>query len=327
MSDAPAAPNGAAPAPRNNSGQFSPKAGATGVVQQSEADATQAGAAGATSGTDAPPRGPQSPDEWKAQEFEVDVYGEKQKVAWKSKAEAQRAAQELAAYRKRVRVIAERERQFEEFDRLPPEKRAELLGVPVEELARKKVLQAARMVDMTPEQRELEELREYKRNQAAAAEQARAEAQQREKQAARQQRRQQAVAGLEKGLELSGLPPTHHTMSLLAEIQQEATSQGLPELPPDLLAAEANRRYNERGVEPLKKLKGKSLLERLGPEVVREVLVAERERRGGLAGQPRPTATPSSQPASERELPRPTDNKVYGEAEANELLRAMRNRN
>lgn len=311
MSDlAPAAP-AAAPqngAPRNNAGQFSPKAGATGVAE-----------AVAPAADGAPPSGPQTVDDWKAAEFEVDVYGEKQKVKWASKAEAQREAQELRAFRKRNREISERERRLSQFDSMTPEQRADLLGFNVDDVARQKVLKAAKELDMTPEQRELEELREFRRTQA---EREQAEVTRREQEQQQQQRaaaRREAVSGLEKGLALSGLPKTHHAMALLAEIQQECTDQRLPPLPPDLLAAEANKRYSERGIEPLKKLQGKSLLERLGPDVVRAVLMAERERRGTIAGQPRQSVTPS------RELPPPDDAKVYGEAEAEEMLRRMRN--
>lgn len=318
MSEGTAAAPVAAPAqngvPRNNTGQFSPKAGATGVAPQEGAAPTQA------AGGDAPPSGPQTVAEWEGYEGEVDVYGEKRKVQVKSKAEALRAHQELLAYRKRNRELAEKEKRLQAFDSMSPEEKAQLLGFDVHEVARRKVLETAKQIDMTPEQRELEELRAFKQAQAERE----AKAEEDRKAAEEQQRklvaRREVVAGLEKGLEMSGLPKTHHTMALLAEIQQECTDQRLPPLPPDLLAAEANRRYNERGVEPLKKLQGKSLLERLGPDVVRAVLLAERERRGVAAGQPR------TQPMvrSDERLPEP-DGKVYGEAEANELLRKMRN--
>ena len=326
MSDASAAP-AAAPAngaPRNNSGQFSPKAGATGVVPQEGAAPTK-GQQG-----DAPPSGPQSVAEWEGYEGEVDVYGEKRKVQVKSKAEALRAHQELLAYRQRHRGLAEREKRWASFDSLPPEQKAELLGFNMTEVARKKVIEAARQFDeeealaqLAPEHQE--RLRRAKANEEKLArieaEQA-TEQQRRQQEAEQQQRlaaRREAVAGLEKGLELSGLPKTHHTMALLAEIQQECTDQRLPPLPPDLLAAEANKRYNERGVEPLKKLQGKSLLERLGPDVVRAVLLAERERRGLAAGQP--PRQPSTQPLHEM----PKGDKVYGEAEAEQRLRDLRN--
>lgn len=319
MSDgaAPAAP--AAPqngAPRNNAGQFSPKAGATGI-------AAPEGVAGGEGGSsDAPPSGPTTVAEWEGYEGEVDVYGTKQKVAVKSKAEALRAHQELLAYRKRVRDIAAAEKRIADRERMAPEQLLRERGVEVDELARRRVIEAAKLVDMTPEQRENYELKK----QLAAIEAQKAEAQkaeqQRQEQAAALQRRQQAVAGLEEGLKLSGLPKTHHSMALLAEIQQECTANRLPPLPPDLLAAEANRRFNERGVEPLKKLTGKALLDRLTPDVVRAVLIAERERRGLAAGQSR--ATPSAPPI-DRETPMGGRN-VYGEAEAEQMLRDLRNK-
>lgn len=318
MSEAVAAPV-AAPqngAPRNNAGQFSPKAGATGIAPQEGAAPMQGGQ------ENAPPSGPQTPEEWSFEGEYDGPDGQKRKVAYRSKAEALRAAQELDYLRKRNRAVAEREKQFAEFDRLPVEKRAELLGVPVEEIARRKVLEAAKRIDMTPEQVELEELRQFKQQQAEREKQVEAEAAEQQKQQQRRAMRERAVAGLEKGLELTGLPRTHGTMALLAEIQQEATSQGLPPLPPDLLAAEANKRYTERGVEPLKKLAGKALLDRLGPEVTRAVLLAERERRGLAAGQPRQAAT--QVPRDER-LPAPDSERVYGEGEAEARLRAMRN--
>jgi hypothetical protein len=302
-------PNGA---PRNNSGQFSPKAGATGVAPQ----------AGAQASDGAPPSGPQTPEEWAGYEGEVDVYGEKVNVKVGSKAEALRAHQELLAYRKRVRDIAAAEKRYADMDRADPEQLLRERGVDVNELARRRVLEAAKLVDMTEEQRENHTLKQRLAAYEQQQQQAEQERQQAEQQQALQQRRQVAVAGLEKGLELSGLPKTHHTMALLAEIQQECTAQRLPPLPPDLLAAEANKRYNERGVEPLKKLTGTSLLSRLGPDVVRAVLMAERERRGLAAGQPR--QAPAQ--AFERELPQADGDKVYGEAEAEAKLRALRNR-
>ena len=315
----PAAP---AAAPRSNNGQFSPKAGATGVVPQGETDATEASVTGATNGTDAPPRGPQSPEEWSF-EGEYETPDGKKKVAWKSKAEATRAAQELDWLRRRNHAVSQREKQFAEFDRLSPDEKARVLGVDVSGQARSQLLEAAKMADMSDAQREYHRrAADLDRREAAikAEEDRRADE---AKARATQARRQRAVAGLEKGLEMTGLPKTHAVMSLLAEIQYEATSQGLPELPPDLLAAEANKRYAERGIEPLKKLSGKALLDRLGQDVVRAVLMAERERRGLLAGQPR--AAPPGPPADER-LPPSSSDKVYGEAEAEAALRALRNR-
>lgn len=314
MSDlaAPAAPvapaNGA---PRNNSGQFAPKAGATGV-------APAEGAAPAADG--APPSGPQSVEEWSF-EGEYDAPGgEKRKVQYKSKAEAIRAAQELEWHRKTRRDAVEAEKRARYLlEQAPVEEILQARGLSLEEEARKRVLKAAKEIDMSPEQRELEDLRAYKAQQAEREQQERKTHEERQQQAQRQAQRQRAVAGLEKGLELSGLPRTHSTMGLLAEIQHEATAQGLPELPPDLLAAEANKRYTERGIEPLKKLQGKSLLDRLGPDVVRAVLMAERERRGLAASTPRQSSAPS------HELPASTDDKVYGEAEAEAKLRALRN--
>jgi hypothetical protein len=313
---APAVSNGA---PRNNAGQFSPKAGATGVVPQGETSATTAPPTGATSATNAPPSGPQSPEDW-GLEGEVDVYGEKQKVQWKSKAEALREAQELRAYRKRVRDIAEAEKRIQAREQADPEELLRERGISVEELARRKVLEAAKLVDMTPEQQRIHALEQEIAKRDAEREATTKAEQERQARAEAAQRRQMAVEGLEKGLELSGLPKTHHTMALLAEIQQECTAQRLPPLPPELLAQEANRRYNERGVEPLKKLQGKALLERLGPEVIRNILLAERERRGLAAAQPRQ----ASAAPSERGLPEDTGS-IYGEAEAEARLRAMRN--
>jgi hypothetical protein len=320
VSDGAAPAPAAAPqngAPRNNAGQFSPKAGATGVAPQEGSAPTQGGQ------QNAPPSGPTTPEEWSFEGEYDGPDGQKRKVAYKSKAEAIRAAQELEYLRKRNRAVAEREKQFAEFDRLAPEEKAKLLNYDAKEAARQEVIRAAKLIDLTPEQRELQELREYKQQQAREAEQRQQTEAQRQKQAQLAQMRQQAVAGLEKGLEVSGLPRTMHTMGLLAEIQQECADQGLPPLPPDLLAAEANKRYGERGIEPLKKLQGKSLLERLGPDVVRAVLMAERERRGLAAGQPRDSAP--AVPRDER-LPSPESEKVYGEGQAEQLLRELRNR-
>ena len=311
MSDAPApaAPNGA---PRANNGQFSPKAGATGVTQE--------GAPGATDGTGAPPAGPTTIAEWEGYEGEVEVYGERVPVKVKSKAEALRAQQELLAYRKRVRDIAARERALDERDRMPTDELLRSRGESIEERARQKVLEAAKMVDMTPDQ-----LDAYNaRRELEAIKSERHAEQERQKQQADTQRRAQArrvaVEGLEKGLEVSGLPKTHHTMALLAEIQQECADQRMPPLPADLLAAEANKRYAERGIEPLRKLQGKALLDRIGPEVVRAVLLAERERRGLAAGAPRAASV-----VVERETPPPESDTVFDEAEANRRLRALRN--
>lgn len=305
-----AAPNGA---PRNNAGQFAPKAGATGI-------AAPESAGGQTNGN-AAPAGPSSVAEWEGYEGEVEVYGEKVPVKVKSKAEALRAHQELMAYRKRVRDIAAAEKSLAERQRMSPEERAQADGIDVHEIARRKVMEAARMVDMTPEQREAyalkQELEAFKRRDAERAE---GEKQEAEK-ARRQQARQQAVAGLEKGLEVSGLPRTMHVMALLAEIQQECVDQRMPPLPPELLAAEANKRYNERGIEPLRKLQGKVLLDRIGPEVTRAVLMAVREQRGLAAGQLRAEQSRHAQNSVASD-----DGSTYGEAEAEAKLRAMRNR-
>jgi hypothetical protein len=325
---APVAPTANGAVPRNTSGQFSPKAGATGVAPQEGAAPTQGGQ------ENAPPSGPQTPEEWSFEGEYDGPDGQKRKVAYRSKAEAIRAAQELDYLRKRNRAVAEREKQFAEFDRLPPEKRAELLGVQLEEIARRKVLEAAKQLDeqeqlqnLPPDVRARLERARANEERLQSLEAERQAREQTEKERADNQRtaaaRQRAVAGLEKGLELTGLPKTHHVMALLAEIQQEATSQGLPPLPPDLLAAEANKRYSERGVEPLKKLQGKALLDRLGGDVVRAVLLAERERRGAAAGQPRQQ---SVAPPRDERLPSPESEKVYGEGQAEQMLRELRNR-
>ena len=319
MSDGIAPASGAAPsngaAPRNNAGQFSPKAGATGVA------APEATSGATTGSTNAPASGPTTVAEWEGYEGEVEVYGEKVPVKVKSKAEALRAHQELMAYRKRVRDIAAAEKRIAEHQRMSPEERARAEGIDIDEIARRKVMQAARMVDMTPEQIEAHNVRQ----ELEALKQERAQREQSEKQQAdaeaTRQRRVRAVQGLEKGLELSGLPKTHHTMALLAEIQQECVAQRLPPLPPDLLAEEANKRYAERGIEPLRKLQGKALLDRLGPDVERAVLLAVREKRGLAAAQPRQNTQPVA-----RELPASDSEGVYGEAEAEARLRAMRNR-
>jgi hypothetical protein len=322
---APAAPQNGAP--RNNTGQFSPKAGATGVVPQEGAAQTQGQ-------ENAPPSGPTTPEEW-GFEAEVDVYGEKQKVKWGSKAEAQRAAQELLAYRKRVREIAEAEKRVQARERMPVDELLRERGESIEEHARRKVLEAAKLVDMTPEQQRIYALEQElaKRDQASKSEQERRQQQERQQRA--QQNRQVAVAGLEEGLKLAGIPKTHDSMALLAEIQQKCVLKGLPPLPPDLLAAEANRLYNERGVGPLQKLgelgvgdgpeaikAGDALYERLGKTAVRAILLAERRRRGHAAAQPRAEQSPV--PRDER-LPSPSSEKVYGEAEAEAMLRKLRN--
>lgn len=309
-----AAPQGAPSngAPRNNAGQFSPKAGATGVVPQEGATSTQTPVNGATNGTDAPPSGPQSPEDWSFED-EVDVYGQKQKVQWKSKAEAKRAAQELFAYQKRVRDIAAAEKRIAEY-----EAQRQAQGDP-EEHFRRRVIEAAQLSEMNPLERELYALRQEKQQWIDQQQQAKQQEELRVKQAERAQLRLKAVEGLERGLEMSGLPKTHHTMALLAEIQQECADQKMPPLPPELLAKEANRRYAERGVEPLRKMTGKSLLDRLGQDVVRNILLAVREQRGIAAAQPRQTASIA------RELPPQESDKVYGEAEAEARLRALRN--
>ena len=303
---APAAPVANGTAPRNNAGQFAPKAGATGVVPQGES--------ATTSGTGAPPAGPTTIAEWEGYEGEVEVYGERVPVKVKSKAEALRAHQELMAYRKRVRDIAEAEKRIAAREAAGPDENL------ITERARQKVIDAAKMVDMTPEQQRIHALEQEltKRDQAQQAETERQ--QQQETAQRRAQARRVAVEGLEKGLEVSGLPRTMHVMALLAEIQQECADQRMPPLPAELLAAEANKRYNERGIEPLRKLQGKALLDRIGPEVVRAVLLAERERRGLAAGAPRAASV-----VVERETPPPESDTVFDEAEANRRLRALRN--
>jgi hypothetical protein len=319
-------PDAAAPAaapangaPRNNQGQFSPKAGATGVSQPGEQSETQPGANGATNGTP-PPSGPQSVEDWSL-EGELDVYGEKQKVAFKSKAEALRELQVAAALKKRVRDIQEAERRIAERERsagpqLSPEQR--------EAQFRREVMQRAAYEEMSPEQRQIHAMQRQLEQFQQEKIQREAREKQAQQSAAVQQMRERVVADLEKGLEISGLPRTHAMMSLLAEIQEECSHQGLPPLPPDLLAAEANKRYAERGVEPLKALKGQALLDRLTPDVVREVLSAEWARRGHAAAQQQTSYAPSPSSRGER-LPEATDDKVYGEAEAEQMLRQLRN--
>lgn len=302
---APAPSNGA---PRNNSGQFSPKAGATGVAQ-TEAPAASGGL------TNAPPSGPQSVEDWSL-EGEVDVYGEKQKVSYKSKAEVLRDLQVAKALQKRVRDIQEAEKRIADRERQP-----QLTPQQEEQRFRQQVMQRAQLADMTPEARENFQLKQQLQQFQRQQQEAQQAEQQRQQQEVRQQMSQRAVAELEQAAQMAGLPYTHATMGLMAEIQEEATANGYPPLPPELLAAEANKRYNERGVEPLKKLTGKTLLDRLGADVVRAVLMAERERRGLAAG----TRQPMQSGPSQRELPSPDDDKVYGEAQAAQMLRNLRN--
>lgn len=311
--------NGAAPAapaapPRNNAGQFSPKDGAVGVVPAEEQQG-QAPAAGK-------PAGPPAIgwDGWDGS-GEVELEGRKIPVKYGSKTDVLNEARELRWRRQREKAVADREKQLEQLLNMEPDEFLKLRGVDPDKRYRERVIADANALEMTPEQRQAAKDRAELAALKAEREEAKKQAEAQQKAQARAQLRQRVVAEMESALEASGLPQTHATMALLAEIQEEATANGGPPLTKEQLAAEANKRYAERGVEPLKKLQGQALLDRLGTDVVRAVLLAERDRRAGSSVvQPTARASVDSREPVEQ-------SKTYGEAEAARLLREMRNGN
>lgn len=307
---APAAPTNGAP-PRNNHGQFSPKDGAVGVVQpEGENGAVPA---------NGKPAGPPAVG-WEGWDGSFEVEGKQ--VKYQSKDEVAKHHRELEWRRKRERAVAEREKQLEQLWQLEPDdferEYFKLRGIDPQKRFQERVLAEAERQEMSPEQRRMKALETELARRDNIEKQRRQQFEQQQQQQARQQLREHVVADMEAALEVSGLPKTMHTMSLLAEIQEEATAGGGPPLTKEHLAAEANKRFGERGVEPLKKLQGTALLDRLGPDVVRAVLLAERDRRSGTPAQPAPSRSVDTRAPVDAE-------KTYGEAEASRLLRELRN--
>lgn len=288
--------------PRNNSGQFAPKEGAVGATPP-----------------ETPEDGGKPPEAKEPFRFKkkLKVYGKEEEVDLDeegltrelqvSRAQAKKLSQFQATASKAAEIL--------ELAEKDPEALLRALGKDPDAYARQKLAREARLGAMTPEERELHELREYKTQQELVAKQREEEG----KKVARDQkvealakRNEERYMGI---LQRSGLPQNAESLLMLVEAAERAP-EGI-EYSEQEIITEAKRRDSERFERSLNGLTGKQLLERLGEKRVQLVLEAAVEK--FTASQnfdaPAPAAPPAKEPALESE--------PLTEAEFNARMRAL----
>lgn len=303
MSDAPAAPAApAAPtsapppngAPRNTSGQFSPKDGATGITPP---PAAKPGAAPVA------PAEPKKPEPWRVklkldnEEIELDEERAKRELAelrWRRKQQ-----NEVAAQRKAIEHL------IKMAETGGDEAVAKELGIDLDTLAERRMAERQRLAAMSPEQQELERAKAEIAAEAKKLEAEKKRIADETTAAERMKRREASKAEYEAALGHSVLPHSRAKLFLMSQIQRGQTESGAPRFTPEQLG----KAYDEMafsmldelvrapGTKPellarwpdlpklavsaLDKLDGDALLQALGPALKRKVLEASvAEHRG-----------------------------------------------
>jgi hypothetical protein len=189
-----------------------------------------------------------------------------------------------------------------------------LLGVDPDAHARTLLSQKLDMANMTPEQRRIAELEAKVAEAQKVAEQA--SAARRQERLALRAKQQQArlFKGLTEAAERAGLPADESSLAVIHKVMEDLHANDVP-MTPELIVELAKERMDETfkylESQTLKGLKGPSLVQRLGPEVMKEIrshLISEkefiREVRLALAAKLRagkpleaPTQQSSQQPA------------------------------
>lgn len=214
-----------------------------------------------------------------------------------------RALSEAAKERRAIaQQRAEVEQRLERLRQAPDEVLAEL-GVDPDELALRRLQEAARREAMSPEQVELMERERQLAAREQKLQQIEQQRQQQAQKAAEEEAFRHAQETLVPALEASGLPKNHATLSLLADVGESMLDAGL-ELTPEALAQEARAIVMERTQSVLRDMKPAQLVQVLGKDLVRALMkhTVEQSRSSLRPPAPQPTQQPRQQEDSEPEF-------------------------
>lgn len=305
-SGVPAAPaGGAPPRPRNTSGQFLPKDGA------GEGAGEQPPGPGAT----------EAQKEAYRLRRKLKVFGKEEEVDLDEdgivrELQKKRALEKKFSDFEQARRRAERIIELAEKD---PVGFLQELGKDPDALARQRVAEKARLEAMTEQERELHELRQWKKQQEEAAAKAKEQAEKQKKEALKADLVKKNNERFIKALEKSGLPKTYESLYFMAETARIALDDGI-EYTDEELAKETARRLDNLTERYLGSLDGPALTKKLGPKRVQAILeaaVAEFDAQQDV-GRSTPPAQESAPPAT----PEP---EYIDEAEVQRRLRSIWN--
>lgn len=148
------------------------------------------------------------------------------------------------------------------------------LGINHDEYLRAQLAQKLELSGMTPEQRRIAEL-EAKNAEHERKLQSVSEARRQERVAAKAKQQQaQLIRELSAASERAGIEPDERTLYAVWEVMNEFHAGGVP-MAPDIIIEEAKERiegtFKRLEEQALKGLKGPALVQRLGPEIEREL--------------------------------------------------------
>lgn len=305
------APNGAPPAARNNGGQFSPKDGATGVVQPPAKPAI------ATKPAGEPPPVEKKPEPYrfkrKLGDRDVDL----------DESGLETHLKELEWRRKQQGDTARTKKELDELVALAQndsEAFFKKIGVDLDAQAERKLQERMRLAQLTPQEQEFEKLKGELDKRDQTLKQREAEQQK----LVQEQRRLQVVQAnrieYEAALGASVLPHSRAKLFMMTQIQKGMQESGAPKLSPQNLG----KAYDEMmlsafdevvntattkpetlqrwpglpklGIALLAKLEGAQLLEQLGPAITRKVLQASLANHRGQQTIPSQRGVPAARP-------------------------------
>jgi hypothetical protein len=229
---------------------------------------------------------PGSPIEGETKEIEEPTPAEKRK--YKLKVDGQDLEEELSddeitvrlqkarAADKRMQQAAQTQKQFQDivewikkdpFEAL----KHEAFGLDLNKLAEERLAQQYQEAILPPEEREKmqlqKELEQYKQREVQVKQQQEAKAAEQYEARVLQELETEMVSALD----TSGMPKTPQTLYMMAQIAKANLNYGI-ELTPQQLAAEVRSNMAVTNKAVLSQLKGKALLEYLGPDVVKDVI-------------------------------------------------------
>lgn len=325
------APNGAPAAARNNSGQFSPKDGATGIQPPAAKPA-----APPVAKVGEPPPVEKKPEPYRfkrkvgEREVDLDEGGIEQHI------------KELDWRRKQQGELTSTKKELADLKRLAETDEDgffKALGIDVDARAERKIAERLRMAQLTPQEQELERLKAEidKRDMSVKEREKQLETQ--AKEARREQVRQANRQEYEQALGASVLPHSRAKLFLMSQIQRGLLDSGAPKMSPEHLgrayddmmlsafdevvnAATTKPETLQRwpnlpklGVAALGKLDGEALLAELGPALTRKVLQASVANHRGQ----------QTIPSQRTEAPRPPESREgsFDEVELENRKRAF----
>lgn len=294
-----------APRARNNAGQFLTKEGSQGVA----------------------PADGQSTETPAEAEARKEAYRFKRSLKVFGKEEAvdldeDGIARELQIKRALQKKVGEYEKGYTQAQKLvelakaDPDAFLRELGHDPEATARKRLAKQAALGAMSPEERELHELREF-RQQAETRERERVESEKKARHEATTKRLvEENNNRFMKALESSDLPKSYESLFHIAETARIALDDGI-EYSDAELVKETARRLDTLTDRYLGTLSGEALAKRLGPKRVQSLIAAEVAR--FEASQSFAPQAPKAEPVSE------TRDEYISPSEVNRRLREMRN--